>query len=71
MQSSLRVTRRALAGWVVAPLAVAAAAPEQQARPAGDAVAPSEARSEFQNAARQLAGVKLPRNVEPASRFEA
>jgi len=56
---------------VVAPLAVAAAAPGQQARPAGDAVVSSEARSEFQMAARQLAGVKLPRNVEPASRFEA
>ena len=56
---------------MVAPLALRASAPAQAARPAGDAVAPSEARTEFQIAARQLAGVKLPRNVEPASRFEA
>jgi hypothetical protein len=32
-------------------------------------VAPS--RNRIQDAARELAGVKLPRNIEPATRFEA
>jgi hypothetical protein len=71
MRSSPLLTRRALARFAAAPLVLSATARGQQARPAADAVAPSETRTEFQNAARQLAEVKLPRNVEPASRFEA
>jgi hypothetical protein len=32
---------------------------------------PAPARSSFQSAAQQLASVKLARNIEPATRFEA
>jgi hypothetical protein len=75
-----RWTRRALAGhalasWMVAPVAapVLLGARAQAQPPAATPGVPAAAtaRAQFQNAARQLAGVKLTRNVEPASRFEA
>jgi hypothetical protein len=59
------LTRRALAGCIAAPVLLRATA---QAQPP-PAAAP--ARGQFQSAALQLAAVKLARNIEPATRFEA
>ena len=57
------LTRRALAVYA-APVLLGANA-KAQAPPV------PRARSNFQAAALQLAAVKLPRNIEPATRFEA
>ena len=57
------LTRRALAIYA-APVLLGATAKAQPA-PA------PPARGPFQSAAQQLAAVKLPRNIEPAMRFEA
>ena len=67
---SPRLTRRALAGCIAAPLLLGAKADAQAPAPAP---APSSApsRSRFQDGSRELAAVKLPRNIEPATRFEA
>jgi len=64
MKSS-RLTRRALAGFA-APLLLTARANAQ-----APAAAPVPAQSRTQEASRQLASVKLPRSIEPATRFEA
>ena len=56
------LTRRALAIYA-APVLLASTAKAQPA--------PAPARRNFQSAAQQLAAVKLPRNIEPATRFEA
>jgi hypothetical protein len=71
MRSSRLLTRRALARFAAAPIVLSATAPAQPPRPVDNAVAPSAARNRFQTAAGQLAAVKLPRNIEPATRFEA
>ncbi len=57
------LTRRALAIYA-APVLLGATA-KAQAPPA------LPARGQFQSAAQQLAAVKLARNIEPATRFEA
>jgi len=57
------LTRRALAIYA-APVLLATTAKSQPA-PA------PPARGSFQSAAQQLSTVKLPRNIEPATRFEA
>jgi hypothetical protein len=67
--SGMKMTRRALAGLVAVPALLTEKAPAQA--PATAAVEPNAARADFQSAARQLAGVKLPRSIEPATRFEA
>lgn len=55
------------------PAALAAQAPN--ANPAGPGAtsngATEAARNEFREAGRALAAVKLPRSIEPATRFEA
>jgi hypothetical protein len=56
------LTRRTLAIYA-APVLLASTAKAQ--------APPAPVRSSLQNAAQQLAAVKLPRNIEPASRFEA
>ena len=56
------LTRRALAIY---------AAPVLLASPAKAQAPPAPARRNFQSAAQQLAAVKLARNIEPATRFEA
>ncbi|MSV33978.1 MAG: hypothetical protein EXQ47_00025 [Bryobacterales bacterium] len=73
----MKMTRRALAGMAAlsavpltksaaqAPAKSAAQAPVPAAAPANSAT------RQFQDAARQLASVKLARTVEPAFRFEA
>jgi hypothetical protein len=71
MQSSLRVTRRALARLLAAPLALSGSVLAQPPPVARDASGASAGRGRFENAARQLAAVKLARDVEPATRFEA
>jgi hypothetical protein len=63
MKSSPRFTRRALARFAAVPLVWSAKMPAQ--------TPPGPTRGPFQSAAQQMAGVKLPRNIEPASRFEA
>ena len=62
-----RLARRSLAGLMAAPAAFPALA---QAPAPGDA-AKNAAQAEYHSAARELGAVKLPRAVEPASRFEA
>ena len=66
------MTRRALAGWAavsaIPATRIAAPAPALAETPTDAAVV---AGRQFQIAARQMAAVKLPRNVEPAFRFEA
>ncbi len=57
------LTRRTLAGYIAAPVLLRAA---PQAPPP-----PPPARGQFQSFAQQLSAVKLPRNIEPATRFEA
>jgi hypothetical protein len=57
------LTRRALA--IYAAPAFLGATAKAQAPPA------PPARGQFQVAAQQLSAVKLPRNIEPATRFEA
>ncbi|MDP9115173.1 MAG: hypothetical protein M3O20_16005 [Acidobacteriota bacterium] len=56
------LTRRALALY---------AAPALLASPAKPQAPPAPASGKFQSAAQQLAAVKLARNIEPATRFEA
>jgi hypothetical protein len=56
------LTRRALAIYA-APVLLGATAKAQ--------APPAPARGQFQAAAQQLAAVKLARNIEPATRFEA
>jgi hypothetical protein len=70
----MKVTRRKLAGL----LTISAALPNMiraQAPAADPAVrtdtSANAARNEFREAARALDTVKLPRSVEPATRFEA
>jgi len=58
------LTRRALAGCIAAPVLLGATAKAQA--PPAPAIP-----GRFQSAAQQLAAVKLARNIEPASRFEA
>lgn len=76
----MKMTRRALAGMAAlsaVPLTKSAA--QAPAKSAAQAPIPAAARSnaasaagrQFQDAARQLASVKLARTVEPAFRFEA
>jgi len=59
-----RLTRRALAGCLAAPVLLSATAQAQTPAPA-----PTSTR--VQDASRALAAVKLPRDIEPATRFEA
>jgi hypothetical protein len=66
MKSS-RLTRRSLAKCLAVPALIGARAGGQ----APVAPAPSPARNRLQDASRELAAVKLPRNIEPATRFEA
>jgi hypothetical protein len=70
----MKVTRRKLARI----LAVTAALPAEVSAqsPPANGPTPSDAllgatRDEFREAGRALAAVKLPRSVEPATRFEA
>jgi polyisoprenoid-binding protein YceI len=65
----MKMTRRKLAGFMAAPALLSGPAAAQAPAPAPPDA--SRASTEFQNAARQLATVKLPRSVEPAARFEA
>jgi len=58
------ITRRAVAGCIAAPVLLRATS-QAQPQPA------PAARGPFQSAAQQLATFKLPRNIEPATRFEA
>ncbi len=58
------LTRRALAGYMAAPVLLSATA-QAQAPPA------APAGNRIQDASRALAAVKLPRSTEPATRFEA
>lgn len=66
-----RLTRRALAGWMAAPVFLGASAQAQAPVTVSADPAVASARGRYQSAARQLAAVKLARNIEPASRFEA
>jgi len=59
-----RLTRRALAGCLAAPVLLSTTSQAQTP-------APAPASSRVQDASRVLASVKLPRNIEPATRFEA
>jgi hypothetical protein len=63
------LAQRSLAGLMAAPAALPVPALAQAPAPAAPAIAAAHAR--FQNHARELARVKLPRNIEPAARFEA
>ncbi|HEV2198299.1 MAG TPA: hypothetical protein VGR73_00650 [Bryobacteraceae bacterium] len=68
----MKVTRRSWAGI----LAVTAALPAGISAQVPSSAAPSDAftnaaRDEFREAGRALSAVKLPRSVEPATRFEA
>jgi hypothetical protein len=56
------LTRRALAIYAT-PVVLGATAKAQ--------APPAPVRGQFQSAAQQLAAVKLARNIEPATRFEA
>jgi hypothetical protein len=58
------LTRRGLAGYLAAPVLLSTTAQAQT-----PAAAPAPNRT--QDASRALATVKLPRNIEPATRFEA
>jgi hypothetical protein len=72
MRSSPLLTRRALARFAAAaPVVLSATATAQPPRVVDDTVAASPGRNRFQSAAGQLAAVKLPRHIEPATRFEA
>jgi hypothetical protein len=64
----MKVTRRSLAGILAAPALMSKEAAAQ-----APAATPelNSAKTDFQSAARQIAEVKLPRSVEPATRFEA
>ena len=73
----MQLTRRRLAHLLTIsaalPVGISAQAPAHAAasdvsKVDGDLAA---SRDEFREAARSLAGVKLPRSVEPATRFEA
>jgi len=67
------MTRRSMAGIIAAPVILSEsgqAQPPAAAPPEPSSVA-TLARADFQTAARQIAAVKLPRSVEPATRFEA
>jgi len=63
---SPRLTRREIAGCLAAPLLLGATA-QAQTSPA----TPAPPSTRGQEASRALAAVKLPRNIEPATRFEA
>jgi hypothetical protein len=72
----MKMTRRALAGLAAVPAILATRAEAQTPAPAAAPVnaprnAAGAAGGQFPIAARQLAAVKLPRNVEPVFRFEA
>jgi hypothetical protein len=68
----MKVTRRRLARMLAVtaalPAGVSAQAPSNA--PPSDALT-NAARDEFREAGRVLAAVKIPRSVEPATRFEA
>jgi len=59
-----RLTRRALAGCLAAPVLLSTTSQAQTPTPA-------PANTRVQETSRTLAAVKLPRNIEPATRFEA
>jgi len=61
---SPRLTRRALAGCLAAPVLLSTTSQAQTP-------APAPPTNRFQAASRELDAVKLPRNIEPATRFEA
>jgi len=65
---SPRLTRRSLAKYLAVPALIGTKANAQAPIPA-PAAAPVSTR--VQDASRALAAVKLPRNIEPATRFEA
>jgi hypothetical protein len=68
------LTRRALAGLVAIPGALASKAEAQEQASPNQAPADSRlsaGRARFRNAARALFAVKFARAVEPATRFEA
>jgi hypothetical protein len=68
----MKMTRRALAGLAAVPAILTTIADAQAPAPAAaPANAAGVAGGQFHIAARQLAAVKLPRNVEPVFRFEA
>lgn len=64
------VTRRALAGLLAAPWAIPQTA-DAQATAVRAASPVDSARAEYRSAAAALANVKLPRTIEPVTRFEA
>ena len=68
----MKVTRRRLAHMlaVTAALPAGVSAQAPASAPPSDALT-SAARDEFREAGRALSAVKLPRSVEPATRFEA
>jgi hypothetical protein len=66
----MKMTRRTLAGVIAAPAIFRGPIVKAQT-PVTSGAERNGARAGFQDAARQLAAVKLPRSVEPASRFEA
>jgi len=65
------VTRRSLAGLLAAPLASPQALAPQTPAATKDSSALQGARAEYSSAAEALAKVKMPRFVEPVTRFEA
>jgi hypothetical protein len=67
MKSS-RLTRRSLAKYLAVPALIGA---KVSAQAPAAVPAPAPPRSRFQDGSRELAAVKLPRNIEPATRFEA
>jgi len=75
----MKMTRRTLAGLIAVPalfsekaaVPVKAQVQAQAPPPAPAESAVNAARTDFQSAARQMARVKLPRIVEPVTRFEA
>jgi hypothetical protein len=77
--NGMKMTRRTLAGLIAAPalfsdkgaVPVKAQAQARTTAPAPAESAVNAAHADFQSAARQLARVKLPRIVEPVTRFEA
>jgi hypothetical protein len=65
----MKMTRRSLAGIIAAPIMLSESGQAQA--PAAAPPEPNAARTDFQTAARQISALKLPRSVEPATRFEA
>jgi len=67
---SPRLTRRSLAAYLAAPALIGVKTRAQTPAQAPVA-APAPVSNRVQEVSRALAAVKLPRNIEPATRFEA